>query len=164
MGDKYKTLKRDGRYIDKHRYIMEQHLGRELNTNEVVHHINGDATDNRIENLELMSMANHSSLHSRDRAEYIEIKCSFCRELIKIRKASYKWKKKKQKKFYCSKSCAWYGIAKGRFGKCVSDYRKNVENGIKKGWSGYRISKEYNMNKGTVYNYLKRLKKTDSIV
>lgn len=34
-----------------HRHIMEEHLGRSLETHEHVYHINGDPSDNRIENL-----------------------------------------------------------------------------------------------------------------
>jgi len=40
-------------YYGEHRYIMEQHIGRILSKKEVVHHINHDRTDNRIENLKL---------------------------------------------------------------------------------------------------------------
>lgn len=52
-----------GRTRDQHRIIMESHLGRMLNRNEVVHHINGDKSDNRIENLVVMSLAEHGRIH-----------------------------------------------------------------------------------------------------
>jgi len=48
-----------------HRKIMEEYLGRKLDKSEHVHHINRDKTDNRIENLQLMSESEHHSLHSR---------------------------------------------------------------------------------------------------
>lgn len=49
--------------IRQHRWVMEQHLGRKLSTNEHVHHINGKKTDNRIENLEVMTASKHHRLH-----------------------------------------------------------------------------------------------------
>ncbi len=50
---------------DEHRVIMEQILGRSLGRNEVVHHKNGDRRDNRVENLEVMSLSEHSRNHMR---------------------------------------------------------------------------------------------------
>ena len=60
----YITIKGNIKPIRYHVYLMEQKLGRKITRKEVVHHINGIITDNRIENLLLMSRKEHCIFHN----------------------------------------------------------------------------------------------------
>jgi hypothetical protein len=62
--------------IGEHRLQMARALGRPLTDDEVVHHVNGDRTDNRPENLELWSTGH-------PRGQRIEDKVAFAIELLR---------------------------------------------------------------------------------
>lgn len=52
-------------YVREHRLVVERYIGRYLETEEVVHHINKDRQDNRIENLQILSSnSEHAKLES----------------------------------------------------------------------------------------------------
>lgn len=54
----------DGQQRLVSRVVMEQQVGRALSSDEIVHHRNGDPFDNRPENLQLVSRAEHKLIHA----------------------------------------------------------------------------------------------------
>jgi hypothetical protein len=102
-----------GRVNGIHRFVMEQSIGRKLSFNEVVHHKNGDKTDNRLENLEVLSRAEHTRMHSR--VQWVKIVCSACKNDFE-RRPSYinKGKKAGVKIFFCSRACIGKMIHEGK--------------------------------------------------
>lgn len=52
-----------GTHVFRYRLVMEKSLGRFLLPTEIIHHKNGDHSDDRIENLEIMSQSQHCLLH-----------------------------------------------------------------------------------------------------
>ena len=53
--DAYYSMAQKGGVCPEHRYIMARHLGRCLDKQEIVHHINHVRDDNRIENLQIIN-------------------------------------------------------------------------------------------------------------
>lgn len=51
----------------KHRILMENKLGWELPSDQVVHHIDGNILNNSLDNLCVMSRSEHSKLHTDER-------------------------------------------------------------------------------------------------
>lgn len=52
-------------YVAEHTLVIEEYLGRLLEENEVVHHIDGNRNNNLISNLEVMDREVHRSMHSK---------------------------------------------------------------------------------------------------
>lgn len=140
----------------EHRLIMEKYIGRKINDNEQVHHIDGNPKNNNINNLQLLTQKEHMQLHNKLKTKYININCGYCNKQITIRKKYYDWKiKNGQKKFYCSRQCIGYSR---KFNQNIFSYEDIIKNEFNKGKTGYQISKDTGINKTTVYKYIKKIK------
>ncbi len=63
-------------YMLEHRLVMEKYLGRHLKTEEVVHHIDGNRANNKLENLILFpTHSAHQSFKHTGESKYI---CKHC--------------------------------------------------------------------------------------
>ncbi len=131
------------KYVAEHRLVMEKHLSRFLKPVEVVHHINHDPTDNRIENLELCESP---GTHIQDYHPEV---------MIKLRKAAIgREPYNKGKRTYASKECplcfevfeGWPSvIAKKKYctRKCANEADRIMKTGI-------HLSPETEFKKGAV--------------
>jgi hypothetical protein len=60
-----------GSHTPVHRWVAEKKIGRKLNSQEVVHHINRDKLNNKPSNLHVFkNQAAHESAHKRDAKKY----------------------------------------------------------------------------------------------
>ncbi len=94
------------------KYIMEVHLGRSLNDNEIVHHKDRNPSNNELSNLEILTQSEHARLHAIKNEMEIFI-CRHCNKPFEVKglKLSKIKQNKKQGKRgpFCSKSCAGKG-------------------------------------------------------
>ncbi len=93
-------------YVLLHRVLMENHLGQLLDSDAVIHHINGHKKDNRISNLQIMTASQHASIHAKEKGETMcELKCPQCKRNFIRRKRQTHLIKTKNKCTCCSLSC-----------------------------------------------------------
>lgn len=61
-----KDMFKKWRYVLEHRAVMALHLGRPLNEGEMVHHLDGNRSNNKLENLRLLKVSQHHKGHGDD--------------------------------------------------------------------------------------------------
>lgn len=70
-------------YVLMHRIVMENHLGRLLSANEVVHHIDKNKKNNSVDNLKVLTVEEHNKLHAMECTRaYALLKCPWCGKIF----------------------------------------------------------------------------------
>jgi hypothetical protein len=89
---------------------MQKVLGRPLQKDEVIHHLNGDKSDNRIENLVVLKTTDHNHLHRPPKTYSDEMVECGCGCGAKFAKYDNRGRERK----YATPGCAWRGKPHGR--------------------------------------------------
>lgn len=94
-------------YVLLHRVVMENHLGRLLNADEIVHHIDKNKKNNNITNLQLMTQKEHNHYHRLESGRmWVKLKCPWCKKEFELEKnKSFLQKSNEYNCTCCSTSC-----------------------------------------------------------
>ena len=145
-------------YVLLHRLIAENTLGRILQEDEIVHHINHDKYDNRPENLQVMSSSEHGKLHGLDRPRKIAIlQCPQCNQSFE----RFDDQTKARTNAFCSRSCnAKYSRNNGNWVGNSIPISQSLQQTIKvlaaEGKTAYAIGKLLSISANTAMKYIKQ--------
>jgi hypothetical protein len=86
------------------RYLMQKELGRSLTKDETVDHIDGNVENDKIENLQILSLADNIRKEMLTYVpKFITRYCGFCG--IEVKRTKSKFKTRKTGLVFCSKEC-----------------------------------------------------------
>lgn len=117
----YDPITQKRKTISYPKYLIEQYLGRELEADETVDHIDRDFTNNDLSNLQILKRHVHSSLDAYRSVPY-KLTCQWCTvEFERLPRFEDHSKKQGKKGVFCSRKCA------GKYGKYIQQGGKAFE-------------------------------------
>ncbi len=90
-----------GGYVLEHRVLMENHLGRILKDDEIVHHMDNNGLNNSISNLKVMESTEHRRLHATTGRTCVDLICPNCGKVFSREVRNTRGKKEPK----CSRKC-----------------------------------------------------------
>lgn len=97
------------------KYLMEQHLGRYLDVNEQIDHIDGNPLNNDISNLQILKLGEHQKLDVL-RNKDITVNCKYCGKEFTIKGSTLHYRNRSDRPhsgYFCSKTCS------GKYGRDI---------------------------------------------
>lgn len=143
----YGRTKSFGRHVGLHRAAMERHLGYPLPPSVHVHHINGDKTDNRIENLEVLPARTHGLLHAPPKHPTTKT-CAVCGVVFSPHKTH------RVRAQTCGVRCGRILAAKSR--RKFSDAQVEEMRAMRSaGATQWDVARHFGVSQGTIWPYLR---------
>lgn len=103
--DKYPGKKYRGKYAYEHQIIFWLNTGIIPPKGYHVHHKNEIKTDNRFDNLEIISRSTHTYTHKKIGTDTVALTCNHCNKPFIREKRNYTYRKDNgQTRFYCCRS------------------------------------------------------------
>ena len=151
------------------RYLMSVYLGRYLEPNEHVDHIDNDKSNDIIENLQILSPRDNNIKYvkfSRKEAKLVIICCCNCENDFTMRQSNFRSKLKNSTTgfFFCTKACQYSYFSKYKI--CVNNKnnykprnlttRENIsliKELRKTGLSSYEINRRTGISRNTIMKY-----------
>jgi predicted Zn-ribbon and HTH transcriptional regulator len=135
-----------GGWVYLHRIIMENKIERYLESKEIVHHIDENRSNNKEENLQLLSWSDHSKLHMGIKEPKTCKQCG--KEFI--------YKYSSNLNIFCSSECSHKNQERIKWPSL------EIIRNMQKSMSMVKIGKELGVSDNAVRNYIKRCKKLGS--
>ena len=112
----------DGRrtYMSYPKYLMEVHLGRYLEKDETVHHIDGNPLNNTISNLRVLDRQEHCT-NDVIRNKDVKVTCTYCGKEFYIEGSKLHQRNRTdrhQSGYFCSKKCS------GKYGAEIQNQKR----------------------------------------
>jgi len=94
----------------EHHLVWWMHFGTAVPQGYLLHHKNEDTRDNRVENLELLSISQHALLHAAQRKKeaQVEVVCGNCRRSFVLMRSKIATRQRQSSSglLFCSKKCS----------------------------------------------------------